>query len=657
MPLTLQLIKSKELRTNKANDKNMFSKKIKKIKYKSRSKSDPIKNTSKTPHFKESIKIIEEFSNEDLAILEKVKNKSFEDIKIFDLKLKSEEAAKQSQITELISYPMIKNRLAYNLPHQQEGALKILRDLDGRALLADEVGLGKTITAGMVLKECIVRGFVRRALILTPPSLVNQWKDELSTKFDLNFKEINKETEWENIELAIASIDKVKNFNVKANKFKHSKAHEIYWDIIIIDEAHKLKDKNTFRWKFIDRLQKKRLLLLTATPFQNDLIELYNLLSLLRRGHLGTISEFRSSFLVDGDERKPLNPQELKRKLSEVMIRRRRDEVKGIHYMRRIPKIQSVELTWGERRAYEEVMDLLLVHYLDFNGEPINTNLAAYSILPKITSSSKSSIEFLENLVKNPKYHKTTQDIAERIIEDFKGIGKDTKIESLMNLINEINKKDKGTKILLYTKHPITLKYIAGILKKQRFKVTEFKGGLTNDEKSKRINEFKEKTQILISTETGAEGLNFQFCSNLINYDLPWNPMSVEQRIGRLDRIGQKHDINIYSLATKDTMEEHVVDLIINKMCCIGLVIGELPIILFNLGLDSPGDSSRPKIEEMLMDAFIDSKNNLSLFANDVKKIASMVEQGIQEYNQSKEATERILDAKDKLENKEEIKI
>ena len=350
-------------------------------------------------NFKEKIfrdgdlKIVETIAKTDLDILEKIKNKYFEPREVFELKLKSEEAAKQSEIKELISYPLIKKNLAYNLPHQQEGALKILRDLDGRALLADEVGLGKTITAGMVLKECIVRGFVRKALILTPPSLVNQWKEELSTKFNLDFKEVNMEDEWENTELAIASIDRVKNFNTRTNKFKHEKAHEIYWDIIVIDEAHKLKDKKTFRRRFVDKLQKKRLLLLTATPFQNNLIELYNLLSLLRRGHLGTISEFRSNFLINGNERQPLDPWELRRKLSEVMVRRRREEVKGIRYMKRIPRIQSVELSPQEKRAYEEVVDLLFMHYLDFKGVPINTVLATHSILPKITSSSRSSIE------------------------------------------------------------------------------------------------------------------------------------------------------------------------------------------------------------------------------------------------------------------------
>jgi SNF2 family DNA or RNA helicase len=122
--------------------------------------------------------------------------------------------------------------------------------------------------------------------------------------------------------------------------------------------------------------------------------------------------------------------------------------------------------------------------------------------------------------------------------------------------------------------------------------------------------------------------------------------MSVEQRIGRLDRIGQKRDMYIYSLATKDTMEEHVVDLIINKMCCVGLVIGELPIILFNLGLDAEGEYGRNKIEEKLMMSFIDSKNNLELFARSVSDIARMVENGIRDYKNVEKTNIEVLDGK-----------
>jgi SNF2 family DNA or RNA helicase len=118
------------------------------------------------------------------------------------------------------------------------------------------------------------------------PSLVNQWVSELKEKFELDFKIVEKESDWTDYGFMIASMDRVKLFDKKNGKFKHEKAHQINWDIIIVDEAHKLKEKNTIRWIFVDRLKKKRFLLLTATPFQNDLIELYNLLNLLKKGHL-----------------------------------------------------------------------------------------------------------------------------------------------------------------------------------------------------------------------------------------------------------------------------------------------------------------------------------------------------------------------------------
>jgi SNF2 family DNA or RNA helicase len=592
---------------------------------------------------KYEVTIEENFSEEGLNVIEKINNSEFESKELSDLKFEAEKLSGNEEVNELISYDLIKDNLEYKLEYQKEGALKIIRDLNCTALLADEVGLGKTITTGMVIKESITRGFAKTILILVPPSLVDQWSAELKEKFNLDFKIIKNEESWEGVELAIASIDKVKVFNKKIGRFNHYKAHQISWDLLIVDEGHKLKARRTVRWKFVDKLQKKRFLILTATPFQNDLIELYNLLHLLKRGHLGTIKEFKKKFMNRGNKRYPLNPLELRKKLEEVMVRRRRTQT-GINYKKRIPKIISVKLTPKEKEIYDATCEMLKNEYYSANGEAINGKLIIFAILPKVTSSSKSAKESLMRIVQDEKYHEKTREIANKIIEEYESVGVDSKMKKLVEIVEDIKKENPDDQILIYTRHPSTLEYIIENLKHLNLEIIEFTGGLDREERTRRVKRFKEGADILISTDTGAEGLNFQFCRNLINYDLPWNPMSVEQRIGRLDRIGQERDINIYSLATKETLEEHVVDLIINKMCCVGLVIGELPIILFNLGLDCETDGGINKIEELLMNSFIDSKNNLEIFSQDIRKIEKMLEEGIKGYKENENENKEFLD-------------
>ncbi len=589
--------------------------------------------------------IINESFLEEGVEFNKIEKTEFSSPELFELKKQAETLVRDDEIKELRSYDLIEKNLAYKLPYQKEGALRLLKDLNATALLADEVGLGKTITAGLVLKEGVHRGFIKKALILTPPSLVEQWVEELRDKFELEFKILEDVKDWDkNHNFVIASMDRVKSYDRANKRFKHFKAQEVSWDLVLVDEAHKLKEKNTVRWQFVDRLQKKRFLLLTATPFQNDLFELYNLLHLLKRGHLGTMKEFREKFLYRGNKRYPLNAEKLKEKLSELMVRRRRDET-GIQYKKRIPKIVKIKLTRQEKTIYDNITELIKKRYFMADGNQINGLLAIYAILPKITSSSKSSIETLERIAQDLKYHDETRTLARGILQDYKSLEKDSKIEKLLEVIKEIRARSDDEKILIYTRHPTTLRYIVEKLSPQNLKIIEFMGGLDREEKSLRINAFKQgKADIMISTDTGAEGLNFQFCRNLINYDLPWNPMSVEQRIGRLDRIGQKRDMYIYSFATEDTMEEYVVDLIINKMCCVGLVIGELPIILFNLGVDGEGQHGKNKIEEELITAFLNSKGNLKEFREKIKEISYVIEKGIEEYSDNKKATSKLLD-------------
>lgn len=592
--------------------------------------------------------VVSEHFSEDLDLFSSDKDSfsGFDSQELLDLKKEVQDVEKDEKVNELVSFDMVKKNLTYNLPHQQDGALKIIRDMNTSALLSDEVGLGKTITTGIILKENIVRGFVKKVLILTPPSLVDQWVAELKEKFELDFGIIESVEDWDRLNFAIASLDRVKIFDNFNRDFRHKKAHEIVWDLVVVDEAHKLKERNTVRWKFVDRLQKKRFLLLTATPFQNDLLELYNLLNLLKKGHLGTVKEFRNKFLYKGNKRHPLNPLELRKKLGELMVRRKRSEI-GIDYKPRLPKIISVELTKEEKEIYDNICELIKSKYFLASGNQINGLLAVFAILPKITSSSKSAIESLQRIVSDDIYHESTRAFAQKILDAYSKLKVDSKIEALVKVVEEIKSRSNDEKILIYTRHPTTLRYIVEKLAPFNLKIVEFMGGLDREEKTIRINQFKTGgADVLISTDTGAEGLNFQFCRNLINYDLPWNPMSVEQRIGRLDRIGQKREMHIYSLATKDTMEEYVVDLIINKMCCVGLVIGELPIILFNLGIDGEGEYGKNKIEERLMMSFIDSKHNLELFAKDVAGIAKIVDQGIKEYKKIEEENKKILDAK-----------
>ncbi|KHO50659.1 MAG: helicase protein, partial [archaeon GW2011_AR13] len=143
--------------------------------------------------------INESFSNEEFSLFEKLENKQFDSSNLLDLRVEADKVSEGSQITELISYESIKKNLSYKLQYQIDGAINILRDFNGSALLADEVGLGKTITAGLVLKECIMRGFVKKVLILTPPSLVDQWVAELKEKFELDFKIIENESDLDNI--------------------------------------------------------------------------------------------------------------------------------------------------------------------------------------------------------------------------------------------------------------------------------------------------------------------------------------------------------------------------------------------------------------------------------------------------------------------------
>ena len=240
------------------------------------------------------------------------------------------------------------------LPHQIDVAQRVLRHMSGRAILADEVGLGKTIEASIIYKELAIRGLARRVLILTPASLVGQWQGELEEKFFERFETPAEPDDWPRVTKAIISHDRARSRRHAEEILRHR------WDLVIVDEAHKVKSHRGALYQFIEKIERDFILLLTATPLQNDLRELYNLVTLLRPGQLGTWEEFRAEHLVAGDHRQPRDPEALRALTHEVMIRTRRSSVAlDLDLPPRRPRHPEVKLTRAEADLYQRTTDFL----------------------------------------------------------------------------------------------------------------------------------------------------------------------------------------------------------------------------------------------------------------------------------------------------------
>src|SRR2546422_2101224 len=269
----------------------------------------------------------------------------------YDLRREAERIALVPGFDRLITLDSNANKA---LPHQTDAAKRVLRQMGGRAILADEVGLGKTIEASIIYKELAIRGLVRRALILTPASLVGQWQGELEEKFFERFDAPTDPDDWHRVTKAIVSHDRARSRRHAEEILRH------HWDLVIVDEAHKIKSHRGATYQFIEKIERDFILLLTATPLQNDLRELYNLVTLLRPGQLGTWEEFRAEHLVAGDHRQPRDPEALRALTHEVMIRTRRSSVvHDLNLPPRRPRHPEVKLTKAEADLYERTTQFL----------------------------------------------------------------------------------------------------------------------------------------------------------------------------------------------------------------------------------------------------------------------------------------------------------
>jgi superfamily II DNA or RNA helicase len=480
--------------------------------------------------------------------------------------------------------------------YQHETVRKVLRHFKGRALLADEVGLGKTIEACLVLKEYWARGMVRKALVLAPPSLVSQWKGELAEKFGCapaspDGAEFRRDPErfWKNEPLIVASI-------AMARLEPHAAALAgTPWDMVIVDEAHCLKNRASSNWKLVDALEKKFILMLTATPVENNLIELYNLITLLKPGLLATEAEFRKQFVNAAKPKAPKNPERLRALLAEVMVRNTRSAV-DVRLPHRVAASVVVAPSAAEAELYERVSTFVAERYKP--GEHAGAMTLGW--LQRQAGSSPQAL---------------SRSIARRLAgherEDPHNIAE---LEGILDLASHVGDGSKGmqlgemlsarqAKTVVFTEFVPTLEHLAEVCRRRNIRYALFSGDLSRAEKDAAIARFRDEADVLLSTGAGGEGRNLQFADTVINFDLPWNPMRLEQRVGRVHRIGQERDVFIFNFCQAGSVEEHLLRVLHDKVNMFELVVGEMDAILGSL------DDARD-FAEVVMDLWISARQS-----------------------------------------------
>lgn len=496
--------------------------------------------------------------------------------------------------------------------HQIRAAQRVKNELGGSALLSDEVGLGKTVEAGIIIKEFLITSLAKKVLILAPPSLLPQWQDEMMSKFNLDFVSQKGDSRFTNV----LSHDLLLMSHASAVYPNYSDAlKNIFWDIVIVDEAHSMKNAQTHKHKLVQNLPKRHLLLLSATPVQNNLLELYNIIELLRPGHLGTWNQFKEKYTLDDSSRR-LNTsyrKELQEILSKMIIRTTRKEVGAyIEFKKRIPHTIILEPTENEALLYDEITNCIREAY-DASEDSNFLALMTYQRLAaSSTQCSKRALYKMKmnQVIDEQKYNS--------LISLANQISMDSKLVDLMKIIN-----NDASKFLIFAEFYATQDYVVRYLREQGHSVVVFNGKMSIDEKSEAIQNFKNEFQIMVSTGAGGEGQNFQFCHNIVNYDLPWNPMKVEQKIGRVHRIGQTHDVNIYNYAISGTIESYILELLYEKIQLFNMVLGEMDLIFE----DSEKNSSQTWFKEFMSSKDeTEIKNKFSSLGNDLKEQKGVAE-------------------------------
>lgn len=534
-------------------------------------------------------------------------------------------------------------------PHQVDAAVFAFSSpLSKGAVLADEVGLGKTIEAGLVIAQKWAER-KRRILVITPSNLRKQWHQELSEKFFLPCRIL--ESTFYNAEIKggnFRPFEATEAIILCSYQFARSKAadvHAIPWDLVVIDEAHRLrnvyKPSNVIANTLKHALAERHKLLLTATPLQNSLLELFGLVSFVDEHSFGDLKSFREQF-------SNLSQQHvfetLKARLKPICHRTLRRQVTGyVPYTKRLPIVEEFTPAESEDRLYHLVSEYLQRDNLQ--ALPASQRSLMTLVLRKLLASSTYAIAgalatLSGRLKEKLRKQSPAESLEEELDRDYEALGEtaeewpedDTDIQPLsvadrsaieqeiadldgfMQLATSIDHNAKGKallkalevafartaqigaqqKAIIFTESLRTQSYLLRVLADSPFKegivlfngsnndecskaiytawlashqgTDRVSGSRTADMRSALVEYFREEGRIMIATEAGAEGINLQFCSLVVNYDLPWNPQRIEQRIGRCHRYGQKHDVVVVNfLNRKNEADRRVFQLLSEK--------------------------------------------------------------------------------------------
>jgi SNF2 family DNA or RNA helicase len=508
------------------------------------------------------------------------------------------------------------------LDHQLDAAHSALFRMNGGALFADEVGLGKTIEIGMVLKEMDFRNTHDSFLVLTPAQLANQWRRELNEKFGLGFVS-NYDDEFENFsnhDKIVASVDTAKSGMALEEVLSRK------WDAVILDEAHYVRNDDTDRYELLDSLDYEYAFFATATPLQNDITDLYNIIDLIRPGVFGTYEEFESKYVTD-DGGGIKNGDHFRNQLNKVMIRNRRAET-DIDFTNRDISTRTFKPSEKEKELYEKVSDFVRSTYSTNRGR----HLVLLILQKEVVSSPSALLGTVEK-----RLDKEDEELAEEERKDLLEIEKiassmdeTTKQKYLKKVLENVQENMEKGRAIVFTEFRNTQNEIVEVVREMDIPVHIVNGDYNSKEKDIILQEFEEEGGILVTTDSISEGRNIQFCNVLINYDLPWNPMKVEQRIGRVDRIGQDREVYVFNLALEGTIEEHVLNKLYSKIDLFQQSVGDLKEILSDM--ESSGKDFETEVFTRLVNA------------DDEKELENNFEEMAVSLQDNSEAVEKLED-------------